>query len=157
MSKVRNLPDPEDTAWVESHGGALLLNTPLHCNKQSLCPACFLAQINEFEYCPIHCPAQFSSDHLAHIVCCQDDNVDRLAILGCFAAFSEHAKFWVFMSFRGMTVLELLGTPILLRYHWKLASRLHAQIVPLLNLQKLVPFSLIIFLTSGLMMTHGIS
>ena len=33
MSKVRNSPDPEDIAWVESHGGALLLNTPLHCNK----------------------------------------------------------------------------------------------------------------------------
>ena len=96
MSKVRNLPDPEDIAWVECQGRALLLNTPLHCNKQSLCPACFLAQINEFEYCPIHCPAQFSPDHLAHIVCCQDDNVDRLAILGRFAAFSEHAKFWVF-------------------------------------------------------------
>ena len=66
-------------------------------------------------------------------------------------------SFGFFMSFRGMTVLGLLGTPILLRYHRKLASRLHAQIVPLLNLQKLVPFSLIIFLTSGLMMTHGIS
>ena len=156
-SKVRTLPDPEDIAWVECQNGALLLNTPLHCNKQSICPACFLAQINEFEYCPIHCPARFSSDHLTHIVCCQDDNVDRLAILGCFAAFSEHTKFWVFMSFGGMTVLGLLGTPILLRYHKKPVSRLHALIVPLRILLKLPPFSLIIFLTSGLTMTHGIS
>ena len=35
-SKVRTLPDPEAIAWVECQDGALLLNTPLHCNKQSI-------------------------------------------------------------------------------------------------------------------------
>ncbi len=29
-------------------------------------------------------------------MCCQDDNAARLAVLGWFAAFSEHTKFWVF-------------------------------------------------------------
>ncbi len=74
-SKVRAFPDAEYHAWIECQGGALLLNTPLHCSRQSVCPACFLAQINEFEYCPMHCSERFDPDHLTHFVCCQDDNV----------------------------------------------------------------------------------
>ena len=95
-SKIRPFPDPEHNAWIECHDGTLRLNTPLHCSKQGACPACFLAQINEFEYCPMHCSERLNSEHLTHLVCCQDDNAARLAVLGWFAAFSEHTKFWVF-------------------------------------------------------------
>ena len=108
-SKVRTLPDPEYHAWIECQGGTLLLNTPLHCSKQSVCPACFLAQINELEYCPIHCSERLNSDHLAHFVCCQDENVAWLTVLGWFAAFSEHTKFWVFHVIRRNDSARVIG------------------------------------------------
>jgi len=45
-------------------------------------------------------------------VCCQDDNVARLAILGWFAAFSEHTKFWVFHVIRVVGHTNFAALPL---------------------------------------------
>ena len=97
---VRLHPDPEDYAWLEHRNGDTWLNTPLHTSRQVECTACFLAQIKDFEYCPVHSSGQLNSDHLVHIVCIQDDNSTNLFVLGWIMSFSEHSKFWIFHVIR---------------------------------------------------------
>ena len=49
--------------------------------KQAGCLACFLAQIRDLEYCPLHSAGQFQSMHLAHIVCVQGAADTKLSVL----------------------------------------------------------------------------
>ena len=85
---------------LEHRNGDTWLNTPLHTSRQVECTACFLAQIKDFEYCPVHSSGQLNPDHLVHIVCIQDDNSTNLFVLGWIMSFSEHSKFWIFHVIR---------------------------------------------------------
>ena len=97
---VRSHPDPETYAWLEHREGQNWLNTPMHVCRQVGCTTCFLAQIKDFEYCPVHCSGQHNPGHLTHIVCVQDDTNTKLLVLGWIAPFSEHSKFWIFHVIR---------------------------------------------------------
>ena len=61
---------------------------------------CLLAQIKEVAYCPLHSSAQLDPDHLAHLVCVQDDHSTALCVFGWVASFSDTAKFWIFHVIR---------------------------------------------------------
>ena len=96
----RTCPASQTHTWLEHRDGQTWLHTPMHTCKQVGCTACLLAQIREFEYCPMHCPGQLHPGHLAHIVCAQEDASTELSVIGWLAPFSEHSKFWVFHVIR---------------------------------------------------------
>ena len=72
----------------------------ISADKLSVLHASWHKSKNLSIYCPLHCSGQLNPDHLAHIVCCQDDNSTNLFVLGWIMAFSEHTKFWVFHVIR---------------------------------------------------------
>ena len=105
---LRTHPASETHAWLEHRDGQTWLHTPMHTCKQVGCTACFLAQIKEFEYCAMHCPGQLNPGHLAHIVCAQDDASTELSVIGSFASFSEHSRFWIFHVIRRNEIVRIV-------------------------------------------------
>ncbi len=78
---VRPSQDSDTHAWLEHRDGQTWLMTPMYTCKQAGCLACFLAQIRDLEYCPLHSAGQFHSMHLAHIVCVQGAADTKLSVL----------------------------------------------------------------------------
>ena len=103
-ASVRPRPDPETFVWLEHREG----HRP-GCLHQCGCVGCFLAQIRDFEYCPVHCVKQFNPSHLAHIVCEQRDTDTKLSVVGWIAPFSEFAKFWLFHVIPRDAISQVVG------------------------------------------------
>ncbi len=93
---VRPSQDSDTHAWLEHCEGQTWILTPMYTCKQAGCLACFLPQMRELEYCPLHSAHELHPTHLAHIVCVQGIADTKLSVLGWIASISDHAKFWVF-------------------------------------------------------------
>ena len=95
-------------AWLKHCDGKSLLITPMYACHQTGCLACFLAQIKEFEYCPWHSAGRLDPKHLMHFVCVQDDNDEKLVVLGWIAPFHDQSKFWVFHVIRRSELAQVV-------------------------------------------------